>query len=234
MRILFHSGLSFLLCSIFAHVGCESCGCVTLPSRGLRVNCSSQGLRTIPQLPVSITELLLQNNLLTSVTPGHLDQLHDLRLVNLSGNPFHCDCSIQYLRQWLKRNKAVSVMPVCASPAERAQRPIDELTDADFASCASDHCFGWVYNGILCFLLCFLIGLLLWCLQLARNSTFILGIDERHSGFEAESLRSLKPKHRARMSPGTNDLDKPLLNMEILPQILDVLHKQHNIKIKVP
>uniref|UniRef100_A0A671RUS9 LRRCT domain-containing protein n=1 Tax=Sinocyclocheilus anshuiensis TaxID=1608454 RepID=A0A671RUS9_9TELE len=129
-----------------------------------------------------------------------------------SGNPFHCDCSIQYLRQWLQRNK---------------------LTDADFASCVSDQCFD--VNAILCLMLCFLIGLLLWCLQLARNST------SRHTGFEAESLQSLKPKHRARMrcsigslSTGTDDMDKPLLNMDILPQILDVLHKQHNIKIKVP
>ncbi|KAK2885973.1 hypothetical protein Q8A67_016810 [Cirrhinus molitorella] len=241
MKMPFYSGLTFLLCSIFAHVSCQSCSCVTLPSSGLRVNCSSQGLRSIPQLPISITELLLQNNLLTTITPGHLDQLHDLQLVNLSGNPFHCDCSIQYLSQWLKRNKAANVMPVCASPAELAQRSIDALTDADFTSCVSDYCFGWVYNGILCFMLCFLIGLLLWCLQLARNSTFILGIDERHTGFEAESLRSLKPKHRARMrvsigslSPGTDDMDKPLLNMDILPQILDVLQKQHNIKIKVP
>lgn len=239
--MLFGSGLTLLLCSIFAHVCSQSCRCKALPSRGLRVNCISQGLRTVPHIPAEITELLLQNNLLTTVTPGHLDRLHHLQLVNFSGNPFHCDCSIQYLRQWLQRNKAVSVMPVCASPAELAQRSIHELTDADFVSCVSDHCFGWVYNAILCVMLCFLIGLLLWCVQLARNSTFILGIDERHTGFEAESLRSLKPKHRARMrssigslSAGTNETDKPLLNMDILPQILDVLNKQHNIKFKVP
>uniref|UniRef100_A0A8C2CJZ0 Glycoprotein IX (platelet) n=1 Tax=Cyprinus carpio TaxID=7962 RepID=A0A8C2CJZ0_CYPCA len=240
-RMLVNSGLTLLLCSVFAHVSCQSCRCKTLLSLGLRVNCSSQGLRSVPHLPAEITELLLQNNLLTTITPGHLDRLHHLQLVNLSGNPFHCDCSIQYLRQWLQRNKAISVMPVCASPTELAHRSIDELTDADFVSCVSGHCFEWVYNVILCLMLCFLIGLLLWCLQLARNSTFILGIDERHTGFEAESLRSLKPKHRVRMrcsigslSPGTDDMDKPLLSMDILPQILDVLHKQHNIKIKVP
>ncbi|XP_043081425.1 glycoprotein IX (platelet) isoform X2 [Puntigrus tetrazona] len=234
-------GLALLLCSLFAHVNAQACWCKTSPSRGLTLNCSSQGLRTIPHLPAEITELLLQDNLLTTVTPGHLDGLQHLQLVNFSGNPFHCDCSIQYLTQWLQRNKAVSVMPLCTSPAELAQRSIHELTDADFMSCVSDHCFGWLYNAILCVMLCFLIGLLLWCVQLARNSTFILGIDERHTGFEAESLRSLKPKHRVRvrysigsLSPGTDDMDKPLFNMDILPQILDVLNKQHNIKIKVP
>lgn len=215
--------------------------CVTVPSEGVRMNCTSQGLRIIPQLHSRITELLLQDNLLTTITPGRLDMLHNLQLANLSGNPFHCDCSILYFRQWLKRNKAISVMPVCASPSELAQRSIDELTDADLSSCVSDECSGWVYNAILCLMLCFLNVLLLWCVQLARNSTFILGIDERHAGFEAESLRSLKPKHRARirysigsLSPGADDTDHPLLNMDILPQILDVLHKQHNIKIKVP
>lgn len=222
-------------CSVFVYIRCDSCRCLTLPAAGLRVNCSLQGFRTIPQLPADVTELLLQHNLLTTVTPGHFDTLHNLQLVILSDNPFHCDCRIRYLSHWLKRNKAMSVMAVCASPAELAHRPIDGLTDVDFPSCVSAECSGWVYNSVLCFALCFLIGLLLWCLQLVRNSTFTLGIDERHSGLEAESLRSLKPKHRAiRRSIGSDDMDKPLLNMELLPQILDVLNKQHNITIKVP
>ncbi|XP_055045024.2 platelet glycoprotein IX [Misgurnus anguillicaudatus] len=224
-------------CSIFARVSCESYRCVALPSKDLRVNCSSRGIRTFPQLPANITELLLQHNLLTTVRAGHLDSLYNLQLLNLSDNPFHCDCGIRYLSQWLKRNKVkASAMAVCASPAELIHRPIDRLTDDDFSSCASTECPGLLYNSVLCFMLCILVGLLLWCLQLARNSTFTLGIDERHSGLEAESLRSLKPKHRARMrrSIGGDDMDKPLLNMELLPQILDALNKQHNIKIKVP
>ncbi|XP_051947697.1 glycoprotein IX (platelet) isoform X2 [Xyrauchen texanus] len=232
---------ALFLCGLFAHTSCDSCRYMTLPFKGVRVDCSSQGLRSIPQLPTNITELLLQHNQLISITPGHFDKLHNLRLLDLSGNPFNCDCSIQYLTYWLKRNKAISVMPVCASPAELARRSIDGLNDADFFTCVSDNCSGRMYNAVLCFMLCFLIGLLLWCLKLARNSMFTLGIDERHSGFEAESLRSLKPKHRAKarrsivsLMTGSEDIDKPLLNMDILPQILDVLHKQHNIKIKVP
>ncbi|XP_048034432.1 glycoprotein IX (platelet) isoform X2 [Megalobrama amblycephala] len=129
--------LYLVLCSVFARVRC-----VTVPSKGVRMNCSSHGLRFVPQLHSRITELLLQNNLLTTITPGHLDMLHNLQLANLSGNPFHCDCSILYFRQWLRRNKAISVMPVCASPSELAQRPIDELTDADLSSCVSDDCSG--------------------------------------------------------------------------------------------
>ncbi|XP_067303116.1 glycoprotein IX (platelet) [Pseudorasbora parva] len=230
-----------VLCSVLAQASGDPCRCSTVPSKGVRMDCSSQGLTAVPHLQASVTELLLQNNLLTSIPPGHLDTLEHLQLLNLSGNPFHCDCRILYLRQWLKRSRAVCVRAVCASPPELAQRPIEELTDAQLPSCVSEFCSGGLYNAILCVMLCFLIGLLLWCMQLARNSTFILGIDVRHIGFEAESLRSRKPKHAARMrcsfgslSPGADDMDKPLLNMDILPQILDVLHKQHNIKIKVP
>ncbi|KAK7128342.1 hypothetical protein R3I94_016798 [Phoxinus phoxinus] len=224
--------LSLVLSSVFAQVSGES---TAGPYTAVRVNCSSTGLRALPQLHASITDLLLQNNLLTGVSPGHLDMLPDLQRLDLSGNPFHCDCAVLYLRQWLQRNEAVSVSPVCASPPELAHRPIAELTDADLPSCASDPCSEWLYDAVLCSMLCFLIALLLWCVQLARNSTVILGIDERHTGFEAESLRSLKPKHRARVRCSVgDDMDKPLLNMDLLPQILDALRKQHNIKIKVP
>ena len=91
-------------------------------------------------------------------------------------------------------------------------------------------------------MLCFLILLLLWSLRLAKTSSFTLYICERHLGLEADSLRSLKPKHRRRLHTAplevtvdslicAGELEKPL-NMELLPQVLDVLHKKHSRKIK--
>lgn len=220
--------------------------CSTLGPAGPVFNCSSLKLMEVPHLPSETRELHLQNNRLTSVSPGLFDRLTGLKSVSLSENPFHCDCQIQYLRNWLLKNRAiVSKEPICSSPSSVAQKAVAELGDDYFSLCAVAKCTHGMYNTIMGVMLFCLIVLLLWSLRLARKSTFTLDIDERHSGFEADSLRSLKPKHRRRLHTGlsevsvdsesladTEDLERPLLNMELLPQVLDVLHKKHNIKIK--
>lgn len=145
----------------------------------------------------------------------------------------------------LKNRAIVLKEPLCVTPSSVANKAITELSDDYFSHCAVANCANGIYNIIIGVALCCLIILLLWSLSLARNSNFTLDIDERHSGFEADSLRSLKPKHRKRLHTGlsevsvdseslgdTEDLERPLLNMELLPQVLDALHKKHNIKIK--
>ncbi|XP_030625423.1 platelet glycoprotein IX [Chanos chanos] len=225
-----------------AQASCEFGKCSSSPSAGVKVNCSSQGLTHMPHFPSGTTEIYLQENELATVPPGYFDRLQNLQLVNLSGNPFHCGCAIQYLRNWLKEHSAIATTITCASPVTLANKKITDLTDADLSSCIPKPCSGTLFNTFMIFALCVLIILLVWSLRLAKTSTFILGIYERHSGFEAESLRSLKPKHKKRLqniledeniftSPN-EEPEQPLLNMEILPQILDVLHKKHNIKIK--
>uniref|UniRef100_A0A672J7Y7 Glycoprotein IX (platelet) n=1 Tax=Salarias fasciatus TaxID=181472 RepID=A0A672J7Y7_SALFA len=222
------------------------CLCSASPHGGLLVNCTSLSLMELPRLPSHTTELYAHNNRLTSVAPGLFDRLVGLRKVSLSENPFHCDCRIQYLRNWLLKNKGiVQKEPVCASPSSLAHTLITDLSDDFFSSCALAKCTDGMYNIVMAVMLCGLIALLLWSLRLARKSTITLCIDKRHSGFEADSLRSLKPKHRRRLHTGTwdsssdmgsgmffEDQERPLLNMELLPQVLDVLHKKHNIKIK--
>lgn len=222
----------------------QPCLCSALLPAGVQVNCSSLNLTHLPHLPSDTTELHVQDNQLTSVSPGLFDRLVGLKKVSLNGNPFHCDCRIQYLRNWLLKNRSVvSKEPTCASPSSVAQRAITELSDDYFSSCALASCTDGTVNTIMGVMLCCLIVLLLWSLKLAKASTFTLYIDERHSGFEADSLRSLKPKHRRRLHTAqteasadafmcTDNLEKPLINIELLPQVLDVLHKKHNIKIK--
>ncbi|XP_041711844.1 platelet glycoprotein IX [Coregonus clupeaformis] len=248
--MLFGSGLAILLllATSSAQTSPQPCRCSTLQPAGLQINCSSLSLREVPPLSPDTTELHLQNNLLSTVPPGHFDRLQGLRRVTLSGNPFHCNCEIQYLRTWLRRNRAVMSggVPTCASPSSVAHTAITVLSDAYFSSCAQRRCAGEVYDTLVGVMLCGLIGLLLWALKLAKNSTFTLDMDQRHAGFEADSLKSLKPKHRRTLQrvslseecenstslTWTDDPERPLINMEILPQILDVLHKKHNIKIK--
>lgn len=237
-----------LLATPSAHTTGQPCQCSALLPAGLKVNCSFLNLMELSRLPSNTTELFVQDNRLTSVSPGLFDRLVGLEKVSLSGNPFHCDCRIQYLRNWLLMNRAiVTKEPTCASPSSVAQRAISELGDDYFSSCATVNYTGGTFNTILGVMLCCLIVLLLWSLRLAKVSTVTLYIDERHSGLGADSLRSLKPKHRRRQhaeqSVGsrdsdsltyTEDLERPLINMELLPQVLDVLHKKHNIKINLP
>lgn len=243
------SGLSLavflLLATLSAHTAGQPCLCSALQPAGVHVNCSASKLMELPHLPSNATELHVQNDRLTSVSPGQFDRLVGLKKVSLFGNPFHCDCRILYLRNWLLKNRAiVPKQPTCASPSSVAQKAIVELSDDHFSSCAPARCTDGIYNAVMGVMLCGLIVLLLWSLRLAKMTTFTLPIDERHSGFEADSLHSLKPKHRRRLHTSVfelvsqdsesleEDLEKPLLNMELLPQVLDVLHMKQNIKIK--
>ncbi|XP_037539896.1 glycoprotein IX (platelet) [Nematolebias whitei] len=251
------SGLTLallLLTSSSAHRTVKSCIFSRIKPAGLHVNCSSSNLMELPDLPSESTELHVQNNRLTSVPPGCFDKLLSLNKVVLSPNPFHCDCSIQYLRSWLLKNRAVvSEEPLCSTPASLAQKAISELPDDSFSFCSfprahliiASSCAHVVYNTTAGVMLLCLVLLLLWSLHLARKSSITVCLDERHSGFEANSLRFLKPKHRRRLHTGlseatedsdpqswSEDLERPLIDMDLLPQVLDVLHKKHNIKIK--
>ncbi|KAM6982362.1 platelet glycoprotein IX [Tautogolabrus adspersus] len=235
MRFDLSLAVLLLSAATSAHTAGKPCTCSTLLPAGLQVNCSSLNLNELPHLPADTTELHIQDNQLTSVSPGMFDRLVGLKKASLSGNPFHCGCGIQYLRNWLLKNKAiVSKEPTCASPSLVAQKAVSELSDDFFSSCTPASCSNGTSNALIGVMLCCLIVLLLWSLRLARMSTFTLYIDERHSGFAAESLHSLKPKHRRRLHTDTYtmDLEKPPLNMELLPQVLDILNKKHNIKIK--
>lgn len=257
--MLLHSvtfAIYLLLTASKAQRTIQSCVLSELQPSGLRVNCSSLNLMELPHLPSETTELYVQDNQLISVPPGRFDHLENLQKVSLSPNPFHCDCSIQYLRDWLLRNRAVvSEKPLCSSPRSVAQKVISELSDTYFSYCAfpllhhlsTSGCVYVTHNTLAAVTLSCIILLLLWSLKLARKSTFILYVEERHSGFEAHSLRSLKPKHRRMLHTGrsgesidsdslilSEDLERPLINMELLPQVLEMLQKKHNIKIKAP
>lgn len=230
-----------------AHATGQRCQCSALLPAGLKVNCSFSNLMELSRPSSDATELFVHDNRLTSVPPGLFDGLVGLKKVSLSGNPFHCDCRIQYLRNWLLKNRAiVSKEPTCASPRYVARRAIADLSDDHFSSCAMANYAGGPFSATMCVMLCCLIVLLLWSLRLAKMSAITLYINDRHSEIEAQSLRSLKPKHR-RLQSGLSvlsqnsdpltcleDLEKPPINMELLPQVLDVLHKKHNIKINLP
>ncbi|XP_075688458.1 platelet glycoprotein IX [Rhinoderma darwinii] len=113
------------------------CSCFPLQTRGLIVNCSSRHLKDVPDLPVITVRLYLQNNVITSVFPGALDHLVSLQEVDVSDNPWNCDCQILYLKSWLdsipvQRNpKSLK----CATPNTVSMKPFQNLTGDDMTLC---------------------------------------------------------------------------------------------------
>lgn len=170
-------GAVLLLLLVTSHARCPAppCRCSSLPPGGVKVNCSVLNLTQLIALPPDTTELLVQDNWLTSITPGLFDKLVELEKVSLSGNPFHCDCRIQYLRNWLLKNAAlVSQQPTCASPSSVADRNISTLRHGDFSSCATTKSTCWIF--VLSLAVCFLIALLVWSVRLAKMTNITLSI----------------------------------------------------------
>lgn len=168
----------------------------------------------------------MQHNLLTEVPPGLFDPLLKLQRVSLSQNPFQCDCRIQYLRSWLMKNHAlVSQQPTCGSPPSVANKNVIEISDDYFASCGSASCPGGPLDPLVVVALSALVVLLLWTLRLAKKSTIILTINHREM--------ELGPRWRRHSERSRVGSDASLGSEDLLPQVLDVLHKKHNIKIKM-
>lgn len=240
------SGVSVLvLATLSAYAAGQPCQCSASSTGGLKVNCSIVNLMVLPRLPADTTELFLQDNRLSSLPPGSFDRLAGLRRVTLHGNLFHCDCGIQYLRNWLLKNGAVVArQPACASPSSVSMMPVRELGDEHFSSCATISNADGTLMAVTVAALCCVVVLLLWSLKVVKASNITLYMDERYLGLEAKAQSSLRAKHRRRQrvalaaSPSDDsldcDLERPLLNMELLPQVLEVLHKKHNITINLP
>ncbi|CAL9703496.1 unnamed protein product [Knipowitschia caucasica] len=208
------------------------CRCTVHPTQGLMVNCSSPDPPLRLHLPRDITQLQLSNTGLRTVPPGLFDSLN-LKNLSISGNPFHCDCKIQYLRNWLMVNgDVVTKQPTCASPINMAQKAIRELDDDFFSSCVKSSCVHGLYLVMTGVTLVFVVLLCAYALRLAKESTITLYIDERHAILEASSLRSQKPKHRRSwgfLNKPVEPMERPLLGMELLPQ---TLQKKPNRKMK--
>ncbi|NXS33868.1 GPIX protein, partial [Pomatostomus ruficeps] len=113
------------------------CSCTSLgEARGIRVDCSSRGLRSLPALPALTRSLLLHNNSLTSVPAGALDSLGHLQELRLAHNPWHCDCGIVYLRRWLEDFSVPALARLrCASPAHLRTKPLGELSGNELGLC---------------------------------------------------------------------------------------------------
>ncbi|NXA10948.1 GPIX protein, partial [Sapayoa aenigma] len=115
----------------------SSCSCNSLGgTRGLLVDCSSRQLQAVPAVPRDTRILYLHNNSLSSVPVGALDRLLSLEHLDMSGNPWHCDCHILELKLWLQDFSAASLADIrCASPAPVRMKPLGKLTGNELGTC---------------------------------------------------------------------------------------------------
>ncbi|NXS07374.1 GPIX protein, partial [Neodrepanis coruscans] len=114
-----------------------SCSCEELGgARGLLVDCSSRQLRAVPPLPRDTRVLYLHNNSLSSVPVAALDRLLSLEQLQVSDNPWHCDCHILHLKLWLQDLSAASLATLrCASPAPVRMKLLAKLTGNELGAC---------------------------------------------------------------------------------------------------
>ncbi|KFO25997.1 platelet glycoprotein IX [Fukomys damarensis] len=126
-----------------------SCSCQALETMGLRVDCEGRGLTVLPTLPSNTRHLLLANNSLRSVPPGAFDHLPQLWTLDVSQNPWHCDCGLTYLRLWLEDHVPGSLADIlCTSPARAAHRSLGQLTGYQMGNCGWQLQESWAHLGI--------------------------------------------------------------------------------------
>ncbi|XP_004702566.1 platelet glycoprotein IX [Echinops telfairi] len=114
----------------------KPCTCQPLETMGLWVDCTGQELTVLPTLPAHTRHLLLANNSLHKVPPGAFDHMLQLQTLSVAHNPWHCDCSLTYLRLWLEDHAPEDLHLVrCASPGPVADRPLGQLTGYELGNC---------------------------------------------------------------------------------------------------
>ncbi|KAG2470449.1 GPIX protein, partial [Polypterus senegalus] len=250
------TGLSVLLFISLTVCGAQPCPllchCSQLPLGGFRVNCSARHLTDMPKLHPQTSELLLQENHLTTVPLGSLDTLGSLRFFNLSHNHWDCSCHIVYLKRWLEVQATTFSMEVtCSTPVALNGRSIVNLDRHMFSMCPSTWCFLQLFMDV-CLFLAFLLLLVLlhYSLRSAKTLPVTFHLNVANEVLEPKPLKPINVIHRQKrrkLSSYTNleaeAPEGPNLNrdrmgsifvpdgMDILPQILDTLHTQYDIKL---
>ncbi|KAG8223507.1 hypothetical protein J437_LFUL004975 [Ladona fulva] len=104
----------------------------------VKLDLSKCELRTLAQGAFDGLDLLsnlrLDSNHLSEMRPRTVETLRKLSEVTFHENPWHCDCRLRPLRDWLAAaNVAILVQPTCAEPRRLAYRELADIDPDDLA-----------------------------------------------------------------------------------------------------
>ncbi|XP_070212275.1 protein slit-like isoform X2 [Littorina saxatilis] len=101
----------------------------SLMLRGNKITCINNA--TFSETP-RLRLLSLYDNQIRCIMKGSFDRLHYLSTLNLMANPFHCNCHLGWLADWLKRRNVITGTPTCTAPHSLKNTPIQDLKPKDF------------------------------------------------------------------------------------------------------
>ena len=78
-----------------------------------------------------LSTLDLSFNLITTIKQENLQDLENLRYLNLTGSPFSCNCDLRWFRDWINQTKTVvsnNASYTCNGPKEWSGKPLLEFS----------------------------------------------------------------------------------------------------------
>ncbi|GAV01741.1 hypothetical protein RvY_12401 [Ramazzottius varieornatus] len=90
-------------------------------------------LRSLKDLQI----LTLNYNNLTTLAKDMFSDMKNLRILRISENRLSCDCNLQWLAGWLRRNPRLALFTKCSTPRSLRQRNIAEL-ESNELKCANN------------------------------------------------------------------------------------------------
>lgn len=81
-----------------------------------------------------LESLKINGNKLTELRPQTVETLNRLHGVDLHDNPWHCDCRLKAVKEWLTNNNIPNpIPPVCSGPERIVHKTFAELQTDEFA-----------------------------------------------------------------------------------------------------